>query len=297
MKNVVAYLIFLLEMAGIIAVCVILGNEYARHFATVVPIPDGMQLTFEKDFEVDTRDGALFIPEGTVIIPEEIFPDKVVIFSYEGYERLRAEGEYFKEKDQFEPLLAEAEHNHEEAVLKNKILYIAIGIAIAAGWLVIGGLLTKLSIKHEKEIIAVILHNRLEFVYGDGNGYIDSKDVINDVNPVCKINILDIQACYCAWPEAYPYKNSDDKTVNTTTCIAYELIKKSNVQKVYAWTDQVGFNSNPILKKLGLDLGQSVSIFGAYVEFYEKETGGIGVREVKSYRYFFWWPAYAPLQY
>ena len=140
-------------------------------------------------------------------------------------------------------------------------------------------------------------NNRIEFEYGDGNGYISSGDVINWVNPVCKINILDIQACYCAWPEAYPYKNSDDKTVNTTTCIAYEFIKKSNVQKVYAWTDQVGFNSNPILKKLGLDLGQSVSIFGAYVEFYEKETGGIGVREVKSYRYFFWWPAYAPLQY
>ncbi|MEE3473572.1 MAG: hypothetical protein VZR24_23335 [Butyrivibrio hungatei] len=158
MKNVVAYLVFLLEMVGIIAVCVIIGNEDARHFATVVPIPDGMQLTLEKEIEVNTIDGALLMPEGTVIIPEEIFPDKVVVFNYEGYERLRLDGEKFKEKDQFGPLLVEAEHNHEDAVLKNKLLYIAIGIAIAAGWLVIGGFLTQLSIKHEKGLISVILH-------------------------------------------------------------------------------------------------------------------------------------------
>lgn len=139
-------------------------------------------------------------------------------------------------------------------------------------------------------------NNRIEFVSGDGNGYIDSGDVINCVNPVCKINLLDIQACYCACPEAYSYEIGGI-SMTTNTCIAYELYKKKNIQKVYAWIDQVGYNSIPILSDIGLDTGRSVSINGAYVEFYDKETGEVGMREVKSYKYFFWWPAYAPLQY
>ena len=154
MKNVVAYLFFLLEMIGIIVICVIIGNVDARHIATVVPISDGMQLTIEKDTEVISSDGPLVVPEGTVIIPEEIFPDKVVVFSYDGYERLRADGDSFKEKDQFEPLLVQAKHNHDDAVLKSKLIHIAVGVAIAAGWLLIGGFLTQLSIKHEKVILA-----------------------------------------------------------------------------------------------------------------------------------------------
>ena len=158
MKNVVAYFFFLLEIIGIIAICVIIGNVDARHIATVVPIPDGMQLTIEKDTEVISGDGPLVVPEGTVIIPEEIFPDKVVVFSYDGYERLRADGDSFKEKDQFEPLLVQAKHNHDDAVLKSKLIHIAVGVAISAGWLLIGGFLTQLSIKHEKVILAVILH-------------------------------------------------------------------------------------------------------------------------------------------
>lgn len=259
MKNVVAYLIFLLEMAGIIAVCVILGNEYARHFATVVPIPDGMKLTFEKDFEVDTRDGALLIPEGMVIIPEEIFPNKVVVFSYEGYERLRAEGEYFKEKDQFEPLLAEAEHNHEEAVLKNKILYIAIGIAIAAGWLVIGGLLTKLSIKHScVDNIIIDLHGSKhalqpaypKWIYAD-----DKEDGIKALLSNCskiRIKNIDFQSCFAG------YYNSEFKSV------AVETLKASGAEAVYAATGELiyEFKCNQVFG-------------GAYYKFFINDKGEI----------------------
>ena len=45
-----------------------------------------------------------------------------------------------------------------EIVSKSKLIHIAVGVAIAAGWLLIGGFLTQLSIKHEKVILAVILH-------------------------------------------------------------------------------------------------------------------------------------------
>lgn len=130
-------------------------------------------------------------------------------------------------------------------------------------------------------------NNRIEFEYGDGNGYISSGDVINWVNPVCMINILDIQACYCALPQEYSYKDSDDRIVNTKTCIAYEFIKKNNIQKVYAWTDQSSY-----------EYEQSVSFFGIYVEFYSKENGKFDFRVVKTSKYhFIIFPAYVPLQY
>ena len=156
MKNVVAYFFFLLEIIGIIAVSVIIASRDSVHFATVIKIPEGMQLTLEKEIEVDTRDGVNVVPEGTVIIPEEISPYKDVIFSYDGYEWLRTNWDNFKEKDQFESLLVKAEHDREDAILKNHIRLIGIGVAIAAGWLLIGGFLTRLSIKHEKGIFAVI---------------------------------------------------------------------------------------------------------------------------------------------
>ena len=97
---------------------------------------------------------------------------------------------------------------------------------------------------------------------------------------ICKINQLDIQACYCAKPAGYT-------DINTTTCIAYEFFKREEIQKVFAWTDQCGY-----------EYGQNVSLTGAYVEFYNKEEGGVGIREVKTNRYhLIIWPAYKPLYY
>ena len=136
-------------------------------------------------------------------------------------------------------------------------------------------------------IIAHGASNRIEFDINDSkDGYISSEDVINAVNPVCKINLFDIQACYCAKPSDYSYEDINHKTIDTTTCIAYEFFKKDNIQKVYAWTDQSGFA-----------FGQNVSLLGAYVVFYYEAEGGVGLREVKSNRYFWIWPAYKPLYY
>lgn len=130
-------------------------------------------------------------------------------------------------------------------------------------------------------VIAHGANNKIEFdINAGGDGYISSKDVIKDVNPICKINLLDIQACYCAKP-------ARDTDIDTTTCIAYEFFKKEEIQKVFAWTDQCGY-----------EYGQNVSITGAYVEFYNKEEGGVGIREVKTNRYhLIIWPAYKPLYY
>ena len=67
MKNVVAYIFLLLEAIGIIAASVIYANKADALSAIYIQVPEGMQLTFEKETEVNTRDGVLLIPEGTVI--------------------------------------------------------------------------------------------------------------------------------------------------------------------------------------------------------------------------------------
>lgn len=158
MKNVVAYIFLLLEAIGIIAASVIYANKADALSAIYIQVPEGMQLTFEKETEVNTRDGVLLIPEGTVITPTDIFSNKDVCFYYEGYERLRTNWDNFKEKDQFESLLVKAEHDLEDRREASKIRYIAIGAAIGIGWLVIGGILSKFLFKHEKGVIVFIIH-------------------------------------------------------------------------------------------------------------------------------------------
>ena len=137
-------------------------------------------------------------------------------------------------------------------------------------------------------IIAHGAPNRIEFIKGDRDAYLESKDVILGIDPACRINILDIQACSCAKPAGYIYKehDEDETPISLTTCIAYEFIKKNNIKKVYAWTDQCKYCFN-----------RNYSFFGLYVELYNKENG-YGFREVKTDdRVFVYVPAYLPLQY
>ena len=102
MKNVVAYLILLLETIGIIAASVIYANKASMHSAINIQVPDGMQLTLSKEIEIDTADGSIVLSEGTVVTPEYIFPHDVH-FQYEGMnQRIHADWDNFKEKQQLE---------------------------------------------------------------------------------------------------------------------------------------------------------------------------------------------------
>lgn len=158
MKNVVAYLFLLFETIGIIAASVIYANKANMHNAISIQVPEGMQLTLSKEIEIDTADGSFVLSEGTVVTPEYIFPQDVH-FQYEGMsQRIHADWDNFKEKQQLEALKIEAEHDLEDRIEKGKFKCIAIGAAIGIVWLVIGGILCRLLIKHEKGFILVIIH-------------------------------------------------------------------------------------------------------------------------------------------
>lgn len=158
MKNVVAYLFLLFETIGIIAASVIYANKANMHNAISIQVPEGMQLTLSKEIEIDTADGSFVLSEGTVVTPEYIFPQDVH-FQYEGMnQRIHADWDNFKEKQQLEALKVEAEHDLEDRIEKNTFKHIATGAAVGIGWLVIGGILSSMLIKHEKGIIAIIIH-------------------------------------------------------------------------------------------------------------------------------------------
>lgn len=158
MKNVVAYLFLLFETIGIIAASVIYANKANMHNAISIQVPEGMQLTLSKEIEIDTADGSFVLSEGTVVTPEYIFPQDVH-FQYEGMsQRIHADWDNFKEKQQLEALKIEAEHDLEDRIEKGKFKCIAIGAAIGIVWLVLGGILSRLLIKHEKGFILVIIH-------------------------------------------------------------------------------------------------------------------------------------------
>lgn len=158
MKNVVAYLFLLLETIGIIAASVIYANKANTHNAISIQVPEGMQLTLSKEIEIDTADGSFVLSEGTVVTPEYIFPHDVH-FQYEGTnKRVHADWDNFKEKQQLEALKIKAEHDLEDRIEKGKFKCIAIGAAIGIVWLVLGGILSRLLIKHEKGFILVIIH-------------------------------------------------------------------------------------------------------------------------------------------
>ena len=158
MKNVVAYLFLLFETIGIIAASVIYANKANMHNAISIQVPEGMQLTLSKEIEIDTADGSFVLSEGTVVTPEYIFPQDVH-FQYEGMnQRIHADWDNFKEKQQLEALKVKAAHDLADRIEKNTFKHIATGVAVGLGWLVIGGILSRLLIKHQKGFILVIIH-------------------------------------------------------------------------------------------------------------------------------------------
>lgn len=130
-------------------------------------------------------------------------------------------------------------------------------------------------------ILAHGANNRIEFIKGDRNSYISTEEVIKNINPICRINTLDIQACYCGMPSYYSY----DDTVTVYTCIAFEFCKKELIQTVYAWTDQSRF-----------DFLFNNSYKGEYIKI-EMREGKCLTSHVLTDYLFMGRAAYYPLQY
>lgn len=78
MRKFILFFVILLEILGIIAINVAYANSNAELFAVNISIPEGLELTLNKDISVQTRDESVIIPKDTVICPEYIFPDSTV---------------------------------------------------------------------------------------------------------------------------------------------------------------------------------------------------------------------------
>ena len=85
--------------------------------------------------------------------------------------------------------------------------------------------------------LIIISHGSADSLQFDPNSLsVSSSNINGSVNPPCKIKLIDIQACNCG-------RAVFDNDFGYYTCIAYELVKKTNIEKVYAAGDVAGVKS------------------------------------------------------
>ena len=159
MRKLILFFVILLEILGVIAINVAYANSNAELFAVNISIPEGLELTLNKDISVQTRDESVIIPKDTVIYPEYIFPDSTVCFHFEGIkERVHTEWENIKEQNALESLKHDAELRRAEQQKSYKARGLIIGLAEGVLWLVVVGLLSLLLMKKEKYTLLIIIH-------------------------------------------------------------------------------------------------------------------------------------------
>jgi len=85
--------------------------------------------------------------------------------------------------------------------------------------------------------------------------------------PVCKINILDIQACYCGGFASYWGTDSFGKL----PCVATAFVVKEQIEKVYAWTGST------------ICIGLNFSAEGVYLQWYVDDNKNVKFKFVGFY--------------
>ena len=158
MKKII-FFVLILEMAGIIAANVIYADKNAELSAVTIEVPEGLELTINKDISVETQDGSILIPEDTVIYPDYIFPNSTVNFHYEGTtERLYTSWDNIKEQNRLTELKNDAELKQQKWQKSTKTRGIIIGFVEGSAWLVLGGFLSLVLIKKDKIVVLIIFH-------------------------------------------------------------------------------------------------------------------------------------------
>ena len=121
----------------------------------------------------------------------------------------------------------------------------------------------------------------------DSNGdyvKVSASFIRNQINPACEIGLIDIHACRCGRIDHYHDDYMDDDT-----CVAVELVKKEQIEKVYAFTGTSFFSDS-----------YSYCLFGKYVE-YQYINGEVYWKDVETNEYLFLFfgflPCYYPLEY
>ena len=115
----------------------------------------------------------------------------------------------------------------------------------------------------------------IEFDINDktGNSQLTVANVAS-ISPICHINILDIQACFCGLSEQ---NNSNDPYPS----IAREFAKKTQIDKVYAWTGNAKCNFF-YNRNISKNWYYNYSSNGKYVVYSKNSNNEVVVSDVKA---------------
>lgn len=178
MKKVFPYILIVVEIIAIIFINYRLGLIDSWHCGKFIQVPDGLELTLNKDVSITKGDNEIQLQEGRTFTPVSIHTDIVVVMYDINSDSFVNIGVFLdnshpdenmdatslmikwsdiKEQDQLQILQQEAEQKYQydrNQFIKNGIMR---GIGIAAVWMIIGVVVTTLLIKKDKAGIAIIL--------------------------------------------------------------------------------------------------------------------------------------------
>ncbi len=158
MNKVIIYTLLFLEVVGIFALNMKVARHNADHCSSLIEIPDGTLLTINRDITLKINNEDVFIPKGTMIIPQSIRANVISFFYDETGERLDTSWDSIKEQNVLENLRESAEirrRDHQQRfIMKGAFTGVAEGI----GWLIVGGILNYWFIRNNRYKALMIIH-------------------------------------------------------------------------------------------------------------------------------------------
>lgn len=151
MKRIIVFVLLVLECLSLFAIVVHLFRYYANsQYAFVIYIPEGMQLTLNTDYVVETDDGSLILPEGTSIVPTYVFPNDVCFEVESSKGRLHVDWKNIIEQVQLNELLETAKHNRQIAQKPTIIKGYILSVIICLAHLIIGTVISLRFLRKQK---------------------------------------------------------------------------------------------------------------------------------------------------
>ena len=179
MKKAFPYILIILEIIAIIFINYRLGVIDANHCGKIIQVPDGLELTLNKDVTVSKGDDEIELKEGMTFTPMSIHVDSVLAMYDSDSGSFVNIGVFIdnssadedmdttsvvinwsdiKEQDQLQVLKNEADQKYQDD--RNQCIKDGLvrGAVIAAVWTLICAAVTTILIKKSKAGIAIVLH-------------------------------------------------------------------------------------------------------------------------------------------
>lgn len=158
LKMTIAYILILIEVLSIFAINILYAKQKSQLVGYSICVPEGMELTINRDITVSTKDETKILKQNTTIYPSYIFPDKTVHFHFgETKEMFSVSWNNFVEQESLDRLKEEADQRFQVEQGKRIKKGVLVGVSQAIGWLIISGSLTILLIKKKKYNVLLIL--------------------------------------------------------------------------------------------------------------------------------------------